>query len=140
MEGAKMAAVTISERLSAGDPDSLEDIVDEECLREVKRNLSFFRPQQRGILAVDLDDFVWSFAYQVGIILGEEQEEISKEIIFHSMIANDMLSNDRDWQYEATRGDNDGAHGDADPDEEGHGEHEPVGDDWGRQEEHDKPW
>jgi len=68
----KFAALKISQSLSCGVPDELEDLCTQECLKTVKRNLSMFSVKQRAELDLQENDIFFSFLYQIGILMDDE--------------------------------------------------------------------
>jgi hypothetical protein len=71
-QGAKFAAVKISQSLSSGDIDELNGLCTPECIDEVTKNLSLFSLKQRRELDLQEDDMFFSFLYQMGILMDDE--------------------------------------------------------------------
>ena len=74
LEGAKSAVEFISQSLSEGDFETLEesDTVSEECLRKLKISVALFTQLQRERLFVSQKDIFYNFIYQIGVILDDE--------------------------------------------------------------------
>ena len=68
----------ISEKLSKGEFDDLEDLVDADALAEIKKNMAGFSMAQRELLAVDPEDIFFSFPFEIGIIIPDKQPEPRK--------------------------------------------------------------
>ncbi len=75
-DGAKSAIEFVSNCLATGDFETLEksDALSNDCLQELKRNLSLFSMQQRERLQVSKDDFLMSFIYQIGIMFDDDHD------------------------------------------------------------------
>jgi len=73
-QGAKFAAVQISQSLSCGDLDELEGLCTPECINTVSKNLSLFTMKQRSELNLEKDDMYFSFPYQIGIMMDDEPD------------------------------------------------------------------
>lgn len=68
----------ISTKLCMGDFEDLEDLVCPVALAEIKKNLENFNVAQRQLLAVEPDDIFFSFPFEIGIIIPDEQSQTSK--------------------------------------------------------------
>ena len=74
LEGAKYAVEFVSQSLSEGDFETLEDsnVISEECLRKLKISVALFTHLQRERLYVSQKDIFYNFIYQIGVILDDE--------------------------------------------------------------------
>merc|ERR1719419_818910 len=66
-EGARAAVQTVSDLLSKADFESLEGLMEENCLQDVKRRLSFTTAEQREALKIVAGNIIGDFVYEVGI-------------------------------------------------------------------------
>jgi len=65
----------ISNKLSSGQYDDLEGIVDNNALQELKRSLADFSVFQKELLRVAADDVFFLFPYQIGIIIPDQPND-----------------------------------------------------------------
>ncbi|KAJ4434541.1 hypothetical protein ANN_23103 [Periplaneta americana] len=72
--GSKQAVEYVSGCLSRGDFAALENMVTQDALQEVKRNLSTFSMLQRQELALLKDDIYFSFPYQIGVMFSDDDK------------------------------------------------------------------
>jgi hypothetical protein len=72
-KGARQALTYISSKLSKGEFEDLEDVVDPAALEEIKRNMANFSMAQREMLAVEPEDIFFSFPFEIGIIIPDDQ-------------------------------------------------------------------
>jgi len=75
VKGAKLAACSVSEKLSSGDFTGLEDSCTEECLQRVRHRLSLFTSKQKSELNLNEDDIYYSFLYQIGIMMDDHPDQ-----------------------------------------------------------------
>ena len=64
----------MSECLSSGDLQPLEDMCTKTCVKEVTTNLSLFSMKERSELDLKDDDIFYSFLYQMGVIMDDEPD------------------------------------------------------------------
>ncbi|OXA63940.1 hypothetical protein Fcan01_02830 [Folsomia candida] len=69
MEGAHEAVSHVSSKLSAGEFDDLEGLVEPSVLHELKQRISNYSVSQQDLLRVATEDIFFSFPYQVGVII-----------------------------------------------------------------------
>jgi len=74
-KGAKYAALHISQCLSSGDIEGLEDTCTPKCLDVVTKNLSLFSRKQRAELDFKENDIFLSYTYQIGIMMDDDPNE-----------------------------------------------------------------
>ena len=74
LAGAKQAVQVVSSCLAGGDLDALQELFDPVALVEVERNLSMFTMEQRSKLDLNIDDMVFSFPYELGIMFNDKPE------------------------------------------------------------------
>ncbi|CAG7786935.1 unnamed protein product [Allacma fusca] len=107
-KGAREALSIISTKLSKGEYDDLEDLIEPAAFSEIKRNLAKFNVVQREMLSVDVDDIYFQFPHEIGIILPERAQQsqyaegvappqvrqVEITMVFHVMkgIASEMSS------------------------------------------------
>ena len=58
----------VSGCISRGDFAALENVVTQDALQELKRNISIFTLQQRQELALSKEDIYFCFPYEIGIM------------------------------------------------------------------------
>lgn len=73
--GAKYAALHISQCLSSGDIEGLEDTCTSKCLDVVTKNLSLFSMRQRAQLDLKDTDIILGYTYQIGIMMDDDPNE-----------------------------------------------------------------
>lgn len=73
--GAKYAALHISQCLSSGDIEGLEDTCTSKCLDVVTKNLSLFSMRQRAELDLKDADIYLGYTYQIGIMMDDDPNE-----------------------------------------------------------------
>ncbi|XP_046398675.1 m-AAA protease-interacting protein 1, mitochondrial isoform X2 [Ischnura elegans] len=72
--GSKQAVEVVSQAISKGDWDALQELVVEGTIAEIRNSVSRFSVQQRQDLAVSKEDIYFSFPYQVGVMFDDEKE------------------------------------------------------------------
>ena len=90
LEGAKTAVEFVSQCLSEGDLDALEDskVLSTEALRQINLNLSTFTHNQRENLYINQKDIFYNFIYQIGVILDDndpKQRQVEITYVAHSI-------------------------------------------------------
>jgi len=75
VQGSKYAAVQVSQCLSSGDLQPLQEMCTQSCLSEVTQNLSLFSMKERTELDLNEEDIFYSFLYQIGIMMDDEADE-----------------------------------------------------------------
>ena len=73
LDGAKSAVDFVSQCLSEGDLDAIEDsdVITDSCLHQLKLNLSLFSHNQQERLFISKNDIFYNFIYQIGVILDD---------------------------------------------------------------------
>lgn len=99
--GAKQALYVVSNALSVGDTDSIQDMFDKDALAEIKQNMSHYSHSQLASLAVsNLEDVYFTFPYQVGIIMNDTDR--GKLILFKNQfvvpVIKTVILNDKGVQ------------------------------------------
>ncbi|XP_055373475.1 uncharacterized protein LOC129606883 isoform X2 [Condylostylus longicornis] len=84
--GTQQALQVVSNALSDGDFNSLEDIVDPSAVAELKTVLAQMSLSQRSELRVAKEDIYFTFPYQVGVMFDESNEKIQKRWVEITMI------------------------------------------------------
>jgi len=74
MQGALEAVTLVSSKLSTGDFDELEGLIEVETLNQLKHNISQFSVAQQDLLRVAKEDVFFSFPYQVGVIIPDSPD------------------------------------------------------------------
>jgi len=74
MQGALEAVTHVSAKLSNGEFEDLEGLVERDTLNELKQNISHFSVAQQELLRVSKEDVFFSFPYQVGVIIPDSPE------------------------------------------------------------------
>ena len=74
MDGATKAVEVVSNALSEGDFESLEPLVEKQCLDDIKRKLSFSNAQQREKLKVKAENIYGQFLYEIGMMFDDEEQ------------------------------------------------------------------
>ncbi|XP_021913470.1 uncharacterized protein LOC110826789 isoform X2 [Zootermopsis nevadensis] len=78
--GSKQAVECVSNCLSRGDFAALENMVTQDTLQVVKRNISTFTLHQRQELALSKEDVYFSFPYQIGIMFNDDDSKFIRNI------------------------------------------------------------
>lgn len=73
VEGSKLAAAVVSNRLAAGNFNELEGLITPDCLSALQKNISVLNAKQRQDLGVSEKDIYFSFPYELGILFEEAQ-------------------------------------------------------------------
>ncbi len=66
----------MSSKLSNGEFDELEGLVEPSLLSELKHRLSSFSVAQQDLLRVATEDIFFSFPYQIGIIIPDSPPDM----------------------------------------------------------------
>jgi len=74
MQGALEAVTHVSGKLSNGEFEELEGLVEHVTLNELKQKISQFSVAQQELLRVSKEDVFFSFPYQVGVIIPDPPE------------------------------------------------------------------
>ncbi|XP_055334769.1 m-AAA protease-interacting protein 1, mitochondrial-like [Paramacrobiotus metropolitanus] len=86
--GARQAFLSVSERLSEGDAESLKGLVTDEVQDGLKKAAATWTAEDRQKFKLDESDIYLSFIYQVGIIMPEktsEQRWVEIMAVFHTL-------------------------------------------------------
>jgi len=85
--GAKQAMSLVSSYLSQGDFQSLQGLVSDDAISEIKENFSAFNVKERHDLFIKITDILFAFPYQVGIIFDDNSQKRFAEItvVYHCM-------------------------------------------------------
>jgi len=86
VKGTEQALQVVSNALSDGDFNGLEDIVSPCAITELKTALSQMSLSQRSELKVSKEDIYFAFPYQVGVMFDESNEKIQKRWVEITMI------------------------------------------------------
>lgn len=73
VEGSKLAAAVVSNRLAAGKLNELEGLVTPDCLEALRKNISVLNAKQRQDIGLSERDIYFSFPYELGILFEEAQ-------------------------------------------------------------------
>jgi len=84
LEGAKSAVEFVSNKIAEGDFDKLREsnALTDDCFREIVLNSSNFSMDQRHLIALSKDDIIYSFVYQIGVMLDENRNTRHVEITY----------------------------------------------------------
>lgn len=104
VSGSKQALEVVSNRLATSDFKGLQGLMENDTLSTVQKSIERMTVAQRSALAVNRDDVYFSFPYQVGIILDDENEDDESEVqrrfveitmIFHTLKDRAMVQEHR---------------------------------------------
>ncbi|CAH1788792.1 unnamed protein product, partial [Owenia fusiformis] len=74
------AIVHVSNLISTGDFDSLEGLVTDEAIAEIRRNYADLNDDCRAMIKVDPGDLFMRFMYEIGVVMNDETEQRFVEI------------------------------------------------------------
>lgn len=80
LKGAEQAVATVSSSISSGDFNSLNGLVTEEALEEIKKNYYRLSHDQRKFIAIDTKDLFLKLIYEIGMIFDDESKRKFVEI------------------------------------------------------------
>ncbi|XP_071439543.1 m-AAA protease-interacting protein 1, mitochondrial isoform X2 [Hetaerina americana] len=75
ISGSKQAVEVVSNAISKGDWEMLQEYVVEGAISEIKNSASKFSVQQRQDLMVNKEDIYFSFPYQVGVMFDDDKDK-----------------------------------------------------------------
>eukprot|EP00090_Calanus_glacialis_P003549 TRINITY_DN12615_c0_g1_i1.p1 TRINITY_DN12615_c0_g1~~TRINITY_DN12615_c0_g1_i1.p1 ORF type:complete len:229 (+),score=49.40 TRINITY_DN12615_c0_g1_i1:35-721(+) len=79
-DGAKHAALTVSNGLAEGDFDDMKNYLTTDCLETVEKSIGLFNKTERSALSMVPSDIYFSFVYQIGILMEDHPTEENKSI------------------------------------------------------------
>jgi hypothetical protein len=80
LKGAEQAVATVSGLISKGQFESLEGLVANDAIWELRRSYDSLSPQQRQFVAADPTDFFFRFIYEIGMIFDDDTDQRFVEI------------------------------------------------------------
>ncbi|XP_054160478.1 uncharacterized protein LOC128958616 [Oppia nitens] len=101
MTGTKQALVHISNRLADGDLDSLNGLVSDEALDEIRQNYPKLDASQRQDLRIDLNDIIYSFVHTIGIIMNDNNDRwVEITVVFYCLYKYQSLKQQPNLSFE----------------------------------------
>ena len=80
LDGSRQAVVNVSNLISNGNFDGLENLVEKESVIEIKNNYGRLSNNQKSLIAIDLQDIFYHFIYEVGIIFDDSTKRQFVEV------------------------------------------------------------
>ena len=71
IKGSQMAICTVSDNISRGNFDEIEDLVSRNAISEIKKNYEELDQYQREFIRINPDDLFLKFIYEIGMIFDD---------------------------------------------------------------------
>lgn len=84
------AVECVSQCISRGDFAALENILTQDALEVVKRNISTFTLHQRQELALSREDIYFCFPYQIGVMFSDDDSKFVRVRFNYRIFSNTL--------------------------------------------------